>query len=99
MGTPSVLVKVKLTKMKNMFSMFSIPLIQMECVNWVVKKQQLLNLPKNLTKIDSIETDFHAYKDNSNFNFSILRCLNRYQKRNRTKLFRKSNSVTSHRCN
>ena len=67
MGTPSVLVKVKLTKMKNIFSMFSIPLIQMECVNWVVKKQQLLNLPKNLTKIDSIETDFHAYKDNSNF--------------------------------
>ena len=66
-GTPSLLVKVKLTKMKDIFSMFSIPLIQMECVNWVVKKQQLLNLPKKLTKIDSIETDFHSYKNNSNF--------------------------------
>ena len=50
-------------------NMFQIPFLQLQCDNWNVKKQRLLELPKNLTKSMHINTDFF---NNENYYISSI---------------------------
>jgi len=44
-------------------NMFQIPFLQLECNNWDVKKQKLLEIPKDLFKSVFINTDYFNNQD------------------------------------
>ena len=56
--------------MQNVITMFSIPLIHLECNDWALKKQKLIQIPKSLEKVDAVETDYHKSKMKLNYSYN-----------------------------